>query len=106
VAPPSGNIKSNRWAIVGFLLVFRTLYSSNCSRLRVIIDFQPRKVKPEVEISLNNATHENKLIGTMGRYRIPISTQRSCNSSGARLIIDYQRSKVRPEAEMALCGAT
>jgi hypothetical protein len=63
----------NRWAAFGFLLVFHTLHSSNCSRLRVIIDFQPSKIKPEVEISLCDATHGNKYIGTIGRYRFPIS---------------------------------
>jgi hypothetical protein len=59
----------NRWVNLGFLLVFHTLYSSNCSRLRVIIDFQPSKVKPGVEISLCDAIHGNKYIGTIGRYR-------------------------------------
>jgi hypothetical protein len=62
----------NRWAAFEFLLVFHTLHSSNCSRLRVIIDFQPSKIKSEVEISLCDATHQNKYIGMIGRYRFPI----------------------------------
>jgi hypothetical protein len=63
----------NRWAAFGFLLMFHAFHSSNCSRLRVIIDVQPSAINPEVEISLYDAIHGNKCIGTIGRYRFPIS---------------------------------
>jgi hypothetical protein len=63
----------SRWAAFGFLLVFHTLHSSNYGRLRVIVDFQPSQIKPEVEISLCVATHGNKYVGTIGRYRFPIN---------------------------------
>jgi hypothetical protein len=71
VAPPSGNIKSDRRVPVGFLLVFHIHRSSNSCRSQVIIDFQPSKIKPEVEISLCDATHANKYTRTIGRYRFP-----------------------------------
>jgi hypothetical protein len=63
----------NQWAAFGFLLVFYALQSLNCSRLRVIIDFQRSKIKPDVKISLCDATHENKYNGTIGRCGFPIS---------------------------------
>jgi hypothetical protein len=63
----------NRWAAFCFLLVFHTLHSSNCSRLRVIVDFQPSKIKPEVKVSLCDATHGNEYIGTIGRCGFAIS---------------------------------
>jgi hypothetical protein len=63
----------NRWATFGFLLVFHRLHSSNCSRLRAITDFQPSKIKPEMEISLRDVTQGNKYIGAIGRCGFPIS---------------------------------
>ena len=88
-APHSGTITIDRWAAFGFLLVFHTLHSSNCSRLRVIIDFKPRKIKPEVETSLCDATHRNTYIGTIQAaigFLIESYTMRSCNSCRFRVI--------------------
>jgi hypothetical protein len=58
---------------MGFLFVFHTRRSSNSCRSQVIIDFQPSKIKPEVEISPCDATQGNKCIGTTGRCGFPIS---------------------------------
>jgi hypothetical protein len=93
----------NRWAAFELLLEFQTLHSSNCNRLE-ITDFQPSKIKPEMEISLCDATQGNKRVGTIGDcgFLSLFYTLRSSDSHHSRVIIDFQLSITRPEMEMAL----
>jgi hypothetical protein len=56
-----------------FLLVFHIHRLSNSCRLEVIIDFQLSKMKPEVEISLCDATQGINYMGTICRCGFLIS---------------------------------
>jgi hypothetical protein len=94
----------NRWSAFGFLAVFHTLHSSNCSRLRVMVDFQPSKIKPEGGISLltpPTEIHKSERQAAIG-FLLVFYTLHSSKSSRPRLIIDYQCSKIRLDAEMSL----